>query len=151
MSYGRHVPDREPAMWAGVDKNVINDTYAFADGTMVRRDNDCAKAYSRAYSKICRVKRRGNNRAVRKLANKAWGKYGNYVKDGIRKEARWLAGRGIAVGHEDLATHKLYTKDQHVPHTKTRTGKAWLSTMSGFCLCRGRPNHGTCLGQERQA
>ena len=114
ISYEEYIPDREPAMWAGVDKNVNNDTYAFADGTIVRRDNDLAKLYNRVFGKIYKIRRRGDNKISKKLTRKAWEKYTNRVKDHIRKEARWAADNGIAVGHEDLTTHKLYTKDSNM-------------------------------------
>ena len=99
------MPDREPAAWAGVDKNVNNDTYALADGTIIRRDNDLTKLYNRVYGKIYRVKRRGDRRVMGNLAGKAWKKYTNCVKDHFAKR---LGGRRTTASPSDTRI-SLYT------------------------------------------
>ena len=110
ITYEEHIEDKEPVTWAGVDMNSNNNTYAFPDGTIIRRDNDYARQYNAVHSKICRVKRRGDKRIMGKYAGKAWRAYKNRIKDHTRKEAHWLASRGVGIGYEQIAIHKLYNK-----------------------------------------
>ena len=110
ITYEEDVKDKEPVTWAGVDMNSNNNTYAFPDGTIIRRDNDYTKQYNAVHSKICRVKRRSDKRIMGKYAGKAWRTYKNRIKDHTRKEAHWLASRGVGIGYEQLAIHKLYNK-----------------------------------------
>ena len=121
ITYEEHIEDKEPVTWAGVDMNSNNNTYAFPDGTIIRRDNDYTKQYNAVHSKICRVKRRGDKRIMGKYAGKAWRTYKNRIKDHTRKEAHWLASRGVGIGYEQLAIHKLYNKQNGMaPPTRGR-------------------------------
>ena len=111
VTYDRVVPDREPEAWTGVDMNGNNDTYAFADGTVVVERNDFTQQYNRLHSKIQRVKRRGDQRIMEKCQTKAWNSYRNHVRDHTRQEAGKYAKKGIAVGYEKLEIYRLTTKN----------------------------------------
>ena len=106
------VPDREPETWAGMDINAKNNTYAYPNGMTGTVWNEYGKEYSRAHSKIQRVRRLGDARVMEKCMKKAWKTYQNRIKDHVGKEARACARAGCAVGFEDLKTHRLYTKDR---------------------------------------
>ena len=107
VTYEERVPDREPVMWAGVDMNAGNNTYAFPDGTTTVERNDYSRQYNRACTRILRVRRRGDNRVMAKYQTKAWDAYKNRVRDHTRKEARRYADAGVAVGYEELTIHRL--------------------------------------------
>ena len=112
VTYERTVPDREPTVWAGIDMNAKNNTYAYANGMTGTVWNDYGREYNRAHSKIQRVRRLGDARITEKCTRKAWKKYRNRTKDHMGKEARACARAGCGVGFEDLKTHRLYTKDR---------------------------------------
>ena len=128
ISYEQEVPDREPKMWAGVDMNGNNDTYAFPDGRVVVERNDFTRQYNRAHSKILKVKRRGDRRVIAKCTEKAWNTYKNHVKDHTRKEARKYAKAGIAIGCEKLEIHKLTTKKNGTAPSVRGKQKTTLNT-----------------------
>ena len=128
VTFEKMVPDREPATWAGVDMNAGNDTYAFADGTTHVERNDYAKQYNRAYSKILRVKRRGDRRIMQKYQSIAWNTYKHRTRDHMRKEARSMANMGCGIGYENLGIHKLYSKDGRMASYVRGKQKTTLNT-----------------------
>ena len=111
ITYEMAVEDREPAMWAGMDMNAKNNTYAYANGMTSVVHNEYHKWYNAAHSKILKVKRRGDRRIMAKYAAKAWGTYKNRAKDHIGKEAKAVASTGCAIGFEELTISKMYTKN----------------------------------------
>ena len=111
VTYEEHIPDRKPVAWAGVDMNANNNTYACTDGTVIVAQNDYAKQYNKAYSKILRVNRRGDVRIMKECAQKAWNTCGNRVRNNVCVEARTMASMGYGIGYEILSVHRLYTKN----------------------------------------
>ncbi len=128
VTYEMQVPDREPAMWAGVDMNAKNNTYAYPNGMTSVVHNNYHQEYNLVHSKILSVKRRGDARIMKKYSEKAWNTYKNRTTDHMRKEARACADAGCAVGFEDLNTHKLHTKASRTSPYKRGQMKSTLNT-----------------------
>ena len=128
VTYEKHVPDREPVDWAGVDMNAGNNPYARADGRVMVVPNDHVRQYNRACSRILRVKRRGDRRVMKKFQARGWKKYTDCIRDSTRKEARRIASAGYGLGYEELNIHRLYTKNGRMASFVRGRQKTTLNT-----------------------
>ena len=120
ITYEEHIEDKEPVTWAGVDMNSNNNTYAFPDGTIIRRDNDYTKQYNAVHSKICRVKRRSDKRIMGKYAGKACGERTKIASSiiparkliGLRRVV-WVSGTS-SLPYTNYTINKMEWRRQHV-------------------------------------
>ena len=128
VTYEKHVHDRKPVVWAGVDMNANNDTYACTNGTVIVMQNDYAKEYNRVYNKIAKVRRRGDARVMAKCTQKAWKTFRNRVKNSVCVVARAVASAGYGIGYEELSVHRLYTKNGHMASFVRGRLKSTLNT-----------------------
>ena len=156
VTYEKHIPDRKPVVWAGVDMNANNDTYACANGTVIVMQNDYAKEYNRVYNKIAKVKRRGDARVMAKFTRKAWKTFGNRVKNSVCVVARAVASAGYGIGYEELSVHRLYTKNGHMASFVRGRLKSTLNTgqrrrpLINVAESEGLPHRGRIRQAQQQ-